>query len=269
MALITTEIDGRKIEVQRDRWALDVAREMGISIPTLCHHPALEPYGACRLCVVEVSKGKWTWLTTSCDLPVREDLTIRTDTPAVLKARRVALELLIAQAPDAEGLRELAAELGVDEPRFAARNEQGSCILCGLCVRVCRKILGDPAFCFAHRGLDRTIGAPMGKPSETCIGCRACEMICPTGHIKSTMDESGNSPLYKIETLRTEAELKMTACESCGKPFAPVKYIEFARSVLPEHLSAENVCHRCRRARTARDLSQASAAHAQSADRQQ
>ena len=64
MALIKTIIDGKEVEVERDRWALDVAREMDISIPTLCHHSALEPYGACRLCVVEVTKGKWTWLTS-------------------------------------------------------------------------------------------------------------------------------------------------------------------------------------------------------------
>jgi bidirectional [NiFe] hydrogenase diaphorase subunit len=266
MALITTEIDGREIEVQRDRWALDVAKEMGISIPTLCHHPALEPYGACRLCVVEVSKGRWTWLTTSCDLPVREDMTIRTDTPAVFKARRIALELLIAQAPDAEYLRELASELGVDEPRFAARSEEGACILCGLCVRTCKKILGQPALGFAHRGLERTIGAPMEKPSKTCIGCRACEMICPTGHIKSTTDKSGSSPLYKIETYRTEAELEMTACSSCGGALAPTKYVEFVRSVLPEHLSADTICHKCRRAKTARDLTQASAIQSKPAD---
>jgi len=257
MALITTEIDSRSVEVQRDRWALDVAREMGISIPTLCNHPALEPYGACRLCVVEVSKGKWTWLTTACDLPIREGLTIRTDTPAVLKARRTALELLIAQAPEAEELRELAEQLGAGEPRFAARAEQGSCILCGLCVRVCGKILGQPAIAFAHRGLDRTIGAPMDKPSETCIGCRACEMICPTGHIKGRLDESGDTPLYKIETLRTEAELEMTACPSCGGTMAPSKFVEFAKSQLPE-LSIKSICHRCRRAETARDLARTS-----------
>jgi bidirectional [NiFe] hydrogenase diaphorase subunit len=198
MALITTEIDGRTIEVQRDRWAIDVAREMGIAIPTLCHHPDLEPYGACRLCVVEVSKGKWNWLATSCDLPVREGLTIRTNTPAVLNARRMTLELLIAQAPDAEKLHELAAELGVKTSRFAARTEQGSCILCGLCVRVCNKILEAPAIGFAHRGLDRTIGAPLEKPSESCVGCMACENICPTGHITSVLDESGPTPICRI-----------------------------------------------------------------------
>ncbi|GAF83292.1 unnamed protein product [marine sediment metagenome] len=59
MALVKTAIDGTEIEVERDRWVRDVARELGIKIPTLCHHPALEPYGECRLCVVEATKGKW------------------------------------------------------------------------------------------------------------------------------------------------------------------------------------------------------------------
>ncbi len=99
MTLVETEIDGRKIEVERDRWALDVAREMGLDIPTLCHHAALAPYGACRLCVVEISKGPWTWLATSCDLPIREGLRIHTQTPAVLTARKMTLELLWAQRP--------------------------------------------------------------------------------------------------------------------------------------------------------------------------
>ena len=77
MAAVKIVIDGKEVEVERDRWAIDVIREMGIEIPTLCYHPALEPYGACRLCVVEVTKSKWTWLTTACDLPIRERLTIK------------------------------------------------------------------------------------------------------------------------------------------------------------------------------------------------
>ena len=136
---IKTIINEVEIEVERDRWALDVARQMDISIPTLCHHPALEPYGACRLCVVEVTKGKWTWLTTSCDLPIREGLSIKTDTPAVKKSRQLAIELIWARAPQAEGIAELAEQLGVKKPRFDIHNDIGKCILCGLCVRVCDK----------------------------------------------------------------------------------------------------------------------------------
>ena len=152
MALVKTTIDGREVEVERDRWALDVAREVGIDIPTLCQHPAVEPYGACRLCVVEVTKGKWTWLTTSCDLPIREGLTIRTDTESVKTARKMAAELLWSSAPDSEVIAELARGLGVEKPRFANHDERGKCILCGLCVRVCQKVLGESAVCFAQRG---------------------------------------------------------------------------------------------------------------------
>ncbi len=253
MALVRTTIDGREIEVERDCWALGAARRLGIDIPTLCNHPALEPYGACRLCVVEVTKGKSTWLTTSCDLPIREGLTIRTDTPAVIEARRMALELLWAEAPDAVELLEMAKKIGMEAPRFAARAESGRCILCGLCVRVCRSILGESAVSFSSRGADRRVGTPFGESSDVCIGCNACVDICPTGHIVST-DEG---PLRKIPTWNTELEL--AECSSCGKPFMPVKHWEFVRAKLPEHLQGEPVCHACRRSHTARNLQEVSA----------
>ena len=250
MALVKTEIDGREVEVERDRWCLEVAREMGIDIPTLCYHPALEPYGACRLCVVEVTKGKWTWLTTSCDLPIREGLSIRTDTPAVMAARRMALELLWSQAPEAVEVQELARELGLEEPRFAARAETGKCILCGLCVRVCRKILGQSAISFSHRGIDRTVGTPFDVPSVTCIGCGACVAVCPTGHVR-TIDED---IVRRMETWKTELEL--AECESCGKRMLTVKHLEHVREKLPETLPLEKICPACRRSQTAARLSQ-------------
>lgn len=249
MAKVKTVIDGREIEVERDRWALGVAEEMGISIPTLCHHAALAPYGACRLCVVEVTKGKWTWLTTSCDLPIREGLTIHTDTPAVLAARRMALELLWSQAPDSEELRELAGRMGLGEPRFAQRAERGTCILCGLCVRVCTEVLGQPAIGFSHRGVERNVGSPFEGAADLCIGCGACVAVCPTGHIRTVVDGA----VCEMATWNTELDL--VRCERCDTPFATAKEMEFIRAKLPEHVGAEAVCPACRRSNTVARLS--------------
>jgi len=263
LAQVKTVIDGREVTVQRDRWALDVAREMGISIPTLCNHPALTPYGACRLCVVQVTKGKWTWLTTSCDLPIREGLSISTDAPAVVEARKMALEMLWTQAPDAKEIRDLARQMGVEKPRFDNRLEDNKCILCGLCVRVCEKILGDSAIHFSHRGAERDVTTPFGEPSETCIGCRACEMICPTGHIVSRLEGSA----LNISTWNTE--LEMVRCHQCGCVLMPVKELEFIRARMPEHLQPEQLCQACRRQKTAKQLSDISTTSGWTAGQQQ
>jgi len=251
MALVKTVIDGNEIEVERDRWALDVAREMGISIPTLCHHPALEPYGACRLCVVEVTKGKWTWLTTSCDLPIREGLIIETNTPAVIKSRKMAVELLLARAPQAEVIQNLAKEFGVDEPRFGLRDDLGKCILCGLCVRVCKDLIGVSAISFTKRGVNRKVRTPFNTASESCIGCNACVAVCPTGHIL-TVDKG---PVRQMETWKTE--LEMIECEICGKGYMPVKEFEYIQARLGEQMPLEKVCPLCRRRQRAEKLNAA------------
>jgi predicted molibdopterin-dependent oxidoreductase YjgC len=249
MALVKTTIDGQEVEVERDRWALDVARELGIEIPTLCRHPAVEPYGACRLCVVEVAKGKWTWLTTSCDLPVRDGLSIRTGTPAVLAARRLALELLWSSAPQAGVIAEMARGMGIEHPRFGLASKRGKCILCGLCVRVCQKVLGDSAVCFARRGSSRRLATPMDSAPETCIGCGACVRVCPTGHIESEDD----GPLRRMGALH--ASLELAGCERCGEPFAPRRQLQHARARLPDNVTVTDVCPRCRRAQSAKRLS--------------
>ena len=244
MALVKTIIDGREIEVERDRWALDVAREMGISIPTLCHHPALEPYGACRLCVVEVTKGRWTWLTTSCDLPIREGLSIRTDTAVVRESRKMAVELLWARAPQAESIANLARECGLEKPRFPVRDDLGKCILCGLCVRVCEQVLGVSALNFSKRGPQRRVNTPFGGPSESCIGCNACVTLCPTGHIRS-VDKGA------VRDLKTwQTRLEMIRCDVCGQGYIPAKEFEHIRAKLGK-APLEKICPGCQRGRTA------------------
>jgi len=244
MALLKTMIDGREIEVERDRWALDVAREMGIAIPTLCHHPALEPYGACRLCVVEVTKGKGTWLATSCDLPIREGLSIRTDTPAVRESRKMSLELLWARAPRARRIADLAREWGVEKPRFPVRDDLGQCILCGLCVRACEQLVGVSALSFSGRGAARRVKVPFGEASESCIGCHACITLCPTGHIRAV----DRGEVRHLETWRTE--LEMVRCDLCGRGYMPVRQFRHLQAKLGT-LPLERVCPGCQRRRAA------------------
>jgi NADH dehydrogenase/NADH:ubiquinone oxidoreductase subunit G len=221
---------------------------MGIKIPTLCHHPALEPYGACRLCVVEVTKGKWTWLTTSCDLPIREGLSIKTDTPAVIESRKMAIELLWARAPEAEALKAIAKELGVEKPRFTLRNDIGKCILCGLCVRVCDEIIGASAISFANRGAQRKVVTPFDASSESCIGCNACVAVCPTGHIL-TEDKGA---VREMKTWKTEIDLVL--CEDCGKAYVPDRQFEFIQARFGDQIPLEKVCLNCRRSKTVEKL---------------
>jgi len=252
MAFIKTVIDGKEIEVERDSWALDVASQMGIEIPTLCHHPALTPYGACRLCVVEVTKGKSTWLTTSCDLPIRDGLTIRTNTPEVINSRKITLELMWARAPEAEVIAELAAKLGIDKPRFKVRNELGRCILCGLCVRVCDQLIGVSALNFSRRGVQRKVSTPFEKASNTCIGCNACVAVCPTGHIR-VVDKG---TIRNFETWNTPIE--MIECNTCHKPYMPAKEFEYIQTRLTKGSPIEKICPKCRRADTVTRLHVAS-----------
>jgi len=240
MGLVKTTIDGREIEVERDRWALEVARELGIEIPTLCYHPAVEPYGACRLCVVEVTQGRWTWLTTSCDLPIREGLSIRTNTENVIKARRMALELLWAAAPDAAEIQEMARELGLAKPRFASRMASGKCILCGLCIRVCKEVLGEAAIGFSHRGTARVVGSPFGGTASDCIGCGACVGVCPTGHIETVVADG------KLSMKTWQTDLPLAACEACGEPFATKRLVErLAKETAEKEINVRR-CPRCR-----------------------
>ena len=180
---VTAVIDGIEVRVERDTTILEAARLAGISIPTLCHHEALEPYGACRLCTVEVETrpGK-TKLVTACNFPLRRDTVVSTRSDRVLRGRRMIVELLLARCPGVPILEKLAAELGVPSPRF--EQGKGDCILCGLCVRVCREVVGVSAIGFIDRGPSREVDTPFRIDSQTCIGCGACTHVCPTGRMQ-------------------------------------------------------------------------------------
>jgi heterodisulfide reductase subunit A len=195
--MITIIINGRKIEVAEGTTLLEAAKSIGVEIPTLCHHPALTPYGACRLCLVEVKSGAKPGLVAACHSQAREGLSFETDTPTVLRTRRVVLELLLARTPGSEILRELAAKNGLREPRLR-RAETSDCILCGLCVRMCRERMGQSVLGFAFRGDQRRVGPAFDKTSPACIACGACEFVCPTNAVHPA--EFSENPLRPLQS---------------------------------------------------------------------
>src|SRR5512139_3566799 len=149
--MIHLTIDEKQIEVQEGRTILEACRERGIHVPTLCYHPALEPYGACRLCMVEISQdGRKPRLVASCVYPCEEGAVVKTNTEAVQQSRRITAELLLAGSSDSPEMIMLADELGVKEVRYQLP-EEDACVLCGLCVRACKEIVGVSAISVIQR----------------------------------------------------------------------------------------------------------------------
>ena len=175
-------LNGIKVQVEEGWTILDAAKFYGANIPTLCHFEGLEPYGSCRLCTVEIGKGDKSKLVVSCIHPVKEGLIVRTHSPRVVKARKMLVELLIARCPSSKILQDLAAKLGVDKVRFKPKNED--CILCGLCVRMCKEQMDAEAIGFISRGVKRRITTPFDAKSEKCRTCGACEWICPACQLR-------------------------------------------------------------------------------------
>jgi heterodisulfide reductase subunit A len=183
--LIKATIDGHVTMVKPDTTILQAAKALNIEIPTLCHHPALEPYGACRLCTVEVIDRDGSRLVTACNYPIRREIDVLTTSERVVRGRKMIVELLWARCPEAKVFQELGARYGIEKPRFEL-HEGELCYLCGLCIRVCDELVGAQAISFASRGVNREVATPFYKVSEACIACGACEFICPTGAIKVT-----------------------------------------------------------------------------------
>ncbi len=183
--MVRLTIDGRSIDTEPGKTILEVARENGIEIPSLCYHPGLESFGACRLCVVEITKPGWDgWkkLVTSCLFPVEEDLIVDTRSEEVLENRKVVLDLLLARVPDSDVIRQLAAQHGIHDTTYTKRENADTCIMCGICVRVCDAI-GCSAIATLSRGPDKYVDVPN---KDACIGCLACAMSCPTEAIPFT-----------------------------------------------------------------------------------
>ena len=206
--MINITIDGHKLQVPEGWTILEAARENGIEIPTLCYHEALEPYGACRLCVVELERGLGSQLVASCVYPCEEGAIVNTDSEMVRRSRRTTVELLMASSAHIPLIQELADQMGVAEPRVQL--EPNDCILCGLCVRACKEIVGVSAISLVNRGIDKKVKPPFEIASRDCIGCSTCVFICPTGAIK--LEDIGEPKLVH----HWASDFQVVQCRICG-----------------------------------------------------
>jgi bidirectional [NiFe] hydrogenase diaphorase subunit len=181
-------INDQPVEAEAGWTVLETAREYGIHIPTLCFHESVEASGGCRLCAVEVREGNWSKVVISCMYPVRDGIQILTDSDRVKNVRRWVLEMLLAECPASKEIKALAAEYGVTSTRFTVNNPDEQCMLCGLCTRVCREVVGVAAITTVGRGVHKFVGTPFGKTAEACVACGSCVTVCPTGAMQARLD---------------------------------------------------------------------------------
>jgi len=182
---IQISLNGKTVEAENREPLIKVCEREGVYIPTLCHHPRLEPYGACRVCLVKVSWGEKSKYVTACNYPVEEGEKFETDSEDVLTLRKLTIEALLGRCPNEPKIVEFAHRHGVTESRFRPPVPGGDdCILCGLCVRVCDEVVGAHALGFMGRGSTREVSTPFLLHPESCIGCGACSAVCPTSAMK-------------------------------------------------------------------------------------
>ncbi|HLE37024.1 MAG TPA: 2Fe-2S iron-sulfur cluster-binding protein [Candidatus Acidoferrales bacterium] len=178
-------INGIEVEVEIGTSVLEAARFLGLPIPTLCHNDGLTPYGACRLCVVEVGNSNGNGrpkLLSACTLQVEDGMVVHTHSSRVERARKLLLEMYVATCPQSKTIQDLASRYGVTQMRLEPKHE--TCIQCGLCVRMCAQQMMAGAIGFAKRGARRKVSRPFDMTSELCRQCGACLYVCPVCELR-------------------------------------------------------------------------------------
>lgn len=190
--MVRLKINGLSVEVEQGTSLLDAAVFVGFPIPTLCHDDGLAPYGACRLCLVEIGEEPKTKLVTSCTYRVENGMTVRTNSERVQRARRLLLELYVATCPDSKRIQDLCSRYAVTQCRYEAKHED--CIQCGKCVRICNEQMMAGAIGFSGRGLHRDVTRPFNMTDPICRQCGACMYVCPVCELRCA-GPSANSTL--------------------------------------------------------------------------
>jgi len=227
--MVTLTIDDKQVQVAKDATIYDAAKAAGINIPILCHDKKLKPFGACRMCLVEVEQMKGR-LIPACTTPVTEGMIVRSSTPPVEKARKLVLELLLLNHPldcpvcdkggDCE-LQNLAYDHKVNVNRLAdekfhhqidynnplIERDQNRCVLCGKCVRICDEIVSRGALTFISRGIETKIGTEFDGPLN-CEFCGSCISVCPVGALLARP--------FKFKSRFWALQKKQSVCGYCG-----------------------------------------------------
>jgi len=251
--MVTLTINGKLVEADEGEMLLAVIRRQQIDVPALCHHDAVEPYGACRLCTVEITKSDWNgWknYVTSCLYPAEDGLIVSTHTPEVIELRRTVLDLMLARSPRARLIRDMAAEYGIMRTSYQEVVDGDDCILCGLCTRVCDE-MGFHAISSVNRGHGKEIAPPLWQPPPDCVGCLSCAQVCPTGFITYT-DKGTTRTIW-------DRKFELLTCEQTGLPTVTREFAEFLsahREIPKEYFQLSDRAHRKELAGTMGKISQ-------------
>ncbi|WP_028324344.1 2Fe-2S iron-sulfur cluster-binding protein [Desulfatirhabdium butyrativorans] len=225
--MIQITINGRDIEVEEDTPLMKILREEGISIPSLCYHPALtHPIVSCRLCAVEIMSGKAGVpgkVTLACTLRTHPGLIIETDTDAVRQARTTAMNQLLSMAPQSEFLLQIAERYGLQ-----TNPPPDGCIRCRLCVQICKEIVGAGALRMIRANNRMLVVSIPGN----CIGCGTCANICPTKVIHVEDKDNVRTISIRDEIIGRHPLLR---CEGCGAMFTTPRFLDHVHSRSTEH----------------------------------
>ena len=272
---VKIKINGTEYHVNEGENILSFCKSIGTDIPALCYSEALKPYGACRLCVVDVAIRnakpkveisqtkinsspshihKYTGdvkhgITASCTLKASEGMEILTETEEIKNHRKMLFQFYLAQAPKSKTIQKLAAKYGVTDTPFTKKirindNLGNQCVLCGLCVRVCNDIIEKGVINYTGRGYYVKINTPYALPSDICMGCEACAEVCPTGAIRF---EDVEDTRYGHSWSETKIPLKQ--CSVCGEYYSPQPFEDKTFEKMDPEIEEElrEMCPVCRR----------------------
>ena len=240
-------INGLECEAKYGEYILEVATRNNIYIPTLCHDDALPGQACCRICIVEVVEQSRSQVVTSCVYPITKEITVITDSTKLQDMRKTLIMLLAARTPENKIIKKWAEEYQVQQTIGFASDPNEHCILCNRCVNACNK-LGTSAIATVNRGTTKKVATPFEEASLSCIGCKACATICPTGAIK-VFEEDGKRVIWNTE-------FTLIPCSICGENFATKEQLAYLNKKLNAPLVSYNGNHICDKCRTKNQVRQ-------------